>query len=256
MKRSFLAFFLVCLAFVPPAQAQNKRKFVSSAKKPISGKSAAENIRTAIVVDERLAVLRAEPSLYARSLQRMRRGRILAVTGAKSADGVIFYRVILPPNDYGWVQSEAVVGKSRREDEERLARLIQASEGFEQIERAALYLENFPNSPLRPPILLLLGDLAEGNALKLSLEATRRLDRREMAAANAPIHSFYLNYSGLDRFRRLGINFLFNSSTKSFHYDGANWKEIIRKFPKSSEAEEAQKRLESLKQKMEKTVTP
>jgi hypothetical protein len=254
MKRSFLAFFLVFSAFVSMTQAQKKRQTFSSVKKPIAGKSTAENIRTAIVIDERLAVLRAEPSLYARSIQRMRRGRLLAVTGSKTADGVTFYRVNVPPNNYGWVQAEAVIGKARRGDEERLARLVQSSEGFEQIERAALYLENFPNSPLRPAILLLLGDLAEENALKLSNEATRRLDRREMAATTAPLHSFYLNYVGLDRFRRLGINFLFNPDAKLFHYDGAAWKEIVSKFPKNAEAEEAQKRLDSLKQKMEKPV--
>lgn len=83
----------------------------------------------------------------------------------------------MPPNNFGWVQSDAVIGKTKREDEERLVRLVQASEGFEQMERATLYLENFPNSPLRTPILLLLGDLAEESALKLSTEATRRLEK-------------------------------------------------------------------------------
>lgn len=253
MKRSCLAFFLVFLVFALPSEAQNKRKPALPVKKPIANKPASENLRTAIVVDERLAVLRMQPSLYARPIQRMRRGRLLSVTGARSADGVIFYRVNVPPNNYGWVQAEAVIGKSRRTDEERLARLVQSSEGFEQIERAVLYLENFPDSPLRPPILLLLGDLAEENALKLSTEATRRLDRREMMAANAPLHSFYLNYAGLDRFRRINIDFLFNVATKTFHYDGASWKEILGKFPASSEAGEAQKRLDSLKQKMAKT---
>lgn len=253
MKRSSLAFFLVFLALTLSAQAQNKRRFFTPAKKPIVSKSAAENIRAAIVIDERLAVLRAEPSLYARPVQRMRRGRLLAVTGVRTIDGVTFYRVNVPPANYGWVQSDAVIGRSRRADEERLVRLVQASEGFEQIERGTLYLENFPNSPLRPAVLLLLGDLSEENALKLSTEATRRLDRREMAATSAPLHSFYLNYVGLDRFRRAGIDFLFNPATKTFHYDGANWREIIRKFPASAEASEAQKRLDALKVKMEKT---
>lgn len=251
MKRSILAFSLVFLAFAFSIQAQNKRRLSAPAKKQFAGKSTNENLRTAVVVDERLAVLRMEPSLYARPIQRMRSGRLLAVTGAKSADGVMFYRVNVPPNNYGWVQSEAVIGKTRRDDEERLVRLVQASEGFEQMERAVLYLENYPNSPLRAPILLLLGDLAEENAIKLSTEAARRLDRREMAATTAPLHSFYLNYAGLDRFRKIGIDFLFNSVTKSFHYNGANWKEIINKFPRTAEAVEAQKRLDSLRQKME-----
>ena len=254
MKHSFLAVIFVFLAFVFTAQAQNQRKRSSIVKKSTITKSGGEIPKTAVVVDERLAVLRVEPSLYARSVQRMRRGRILAISGSKQADGVTFYRVIVPPNNYGWVQSEAVVTKGKKGDDERLARLVQASEGFEQIERAVLYLQDFPNSSLSPAILLLLGDLAEENALKLSQEATRRLDRREMAATGAPLHSFYLNYVGIDRYRKLDIDFLFNSKTKLFHYDGASWKLIISKYSKSNEVEEAKKRLESLKKKMEQTV--
>lgn len=250
MKHSFLVITFVFLAFVFTIQAQSKRKNLP-VKKPNSTKSANETSNTAIVVDERLAVLRLEPSLYARPIQRMRRGRILAVSGSKQADGVTFYRVIVPPNNYGWVQAEAVTTKQKKGEDERLARLVQASEGFEQIERAVLYLETFQNSTLSPSILLLLGDLAEENALKLSQEALRRLNRREMAATGAPLHSFYLNYSGLDRYRKLEINFLFNSNTKLFHYDGASWNLILSKFPMSSEVSEAKKRLDSLKQKME-----
>ena len=88
-------------------------------------------------------------------------------------------------------------------------------------------------------------------ALKLSSEAAKRLNRREMAASGAPLHSFYLNYSSLDRYQRLGIGFLFNSSTKLFHYNGAAWREIIAKFATTNEAVEAQKRLDALKEKME-----
>ncbi|MDQ3713013.1 MAG: hypothetical protein M3388_12460, partial [Acidobacteriota bacterium] len=66
-----------------------------------------------------------------------------------------------------------------------------------------------------------------------------------------PLHSFYLNYVSLDRYRRQGINFIFNANAKILHYDGASWREITKKFPKSTEAVEAQKRLDSLKEKME-----
>ncbi|MCA1625052.1 MAG: hypothetical protein LC768_14400 [Acidobacteria bacterium] len=48
-------------------------------------------------------------------------------------------------------------------------------------------------------------------------------------------------------------HFVYNSNTKLLHYDGASWREIVSKFPKSSEAVEAQKRLDSLKEKMERT---
>ncbi|MEQ1604981.1 MAG: hypothetical protein ABL999_08935 [Pyrinomonadaceae bacterium] len=56
----------------------------------------------------------------------------------------------------------------------------------------------------------------------------------------------------LDRYRKLGVIFLFNSVAKVYHYDGASWREIVSKFPASVEAVEAQKRLDALTQKMTK----
>lgn len=251
MQRSFSLFLLIFLAFTFQIQAQKNRK-PQITKTQTARESSVSN--KAIVVDERLAVLRSEPSLYAMPIQRMRRGKILAVSGAKEADGVTFYRVTTTsPSGAGWVQSDAVIGNFRRNDGERLARLIQYSEGYDQVERAVLFLENFPQSPVRSAMLLLAGDLIEENAQKLSVEAARRLDKKEMTASGAPIHSFYLNYVSLDRYRKLGINFLFNQATRNFYYDGAMWREIIEKFPKASEAAEAQKRLVSLKEKMERT---
>ena len=240
-------FLLVSFAFPPYLDAQKRRV----PKKPIAQTSSAK-LTTAIVVDQRLSVLRAEPSLYARPIQRMRIGRTVQISGAKQADGVTFYRVTAPPNNFGWVQSDAVVARQKNGDDARLAKLVQALDGFEQIECAMLFLETFSESALRPQILLLLGDVLEDTALRLSAEATRRLNKREMAASGAPLHTFYLNYVSLDRYRRLGAGFLFNSSAKLLHYDGAAWKEIAAKFPKSTEAVEAQKRLEALKEKMEK----
>ncbi|MGI8494404.1 MAG: hypothetical protein ACR2L1_03695 [Pyrinomonadaceae bacterium] len=251
MKRSLLLFFTIILVFSHSVEAQKKRRPPVPVRRTKTVQSPPETANTAIVVDERLAVLRIEPSLYAKPIQRMRRGRILAISGSREADGVTFYRVIVPPNNYGWVQAEAVTGKFKRGDDERLARLIQASSGFDQIERAVLFLDNYPNSTIRPAILLLIGDLIEENAAKISQDATRKLDKREMAATGAPIYSYYLNYTSLDKFRKLGIDFLFNSNTKTFHYNGASWKEIISKFPSASESTEAQKRLDALKERLE-----
>ncbi|MCY7345887.1 MAG: hypothetical protein LH614_06650 [Pyrinomonadaceae bacterium] len=251
MRCFFCSFFLlVFLVFNINTAAQNRRRLSPKAKNPIAAKVS----NKAVVIDERISVLRSEPSLYAKSIVRMRRGRQVLISGSREADGVTFYRVTALPNSYGWVQAEAVTGKFRRGDDARLAKLVQSSKGFEQIERARIFLETFDDSPLRPAILLLTGDLMEEAALKLSGEATRQLNQREMAASGAPLHSFYLNYVSLDRYRRLDINFVFNTNTKSFHYDGANWREIIKQFPKSAEAVEAQKRLASLQEKMEKKL--
>lgn len=248
MKRPlFLLLLAIFLNFAIDAQ----KRTVKPKPKPAVTQKSESNTDRAIVVDERLAVLRNAPSLYAKPLQRMRRGRQVTILEQKETDGVTFYRVVAAPNMPGWVQKEAVAGKFRRGDDERLARLVQSSDGFEQIERAQIFLENYPASPFRPSLLLLFGDLMEEAALKLSSEAAKRLSRREMAASGAPLHSFFMNYSGLDRYQRLGIGFVFNSNTKLFHYDGAAWREIVAKSPESNEAKEAQRRLDLLKEKME-----
>lgn len=252
MKHFLFFILLFTSVFATNAEAQKRRISSKIIRKPaLAAQTMRENSNTAIVVDERLGVLRLEPSLFSKSFMRMQNGRKISVLNSKEADGVTFYRVSAPPNNFGWVQAEAVAGRFRRGDDARLAKLIQASEGFEQIERAQIFFETFADSPLRPAILLLLGDLLEEIALKISGDATRRLDRREMAASGAPLHSFYLNFVALDRYRKININFLFNSNTRLLHYDGASWREITHKFPNSSEAAEAQKRLVSLKEKME-----
>jgi hypothetical protein len=249
MKRPL--FLLILFVFLHFNLAAQKRYVRPKPKpKPFSGQKLENNFDKAFVIDERLAVLRNAPSLFARPIQRMRRGRVVTILESKVVDSVTFYRVIAVPKTPGWVQKEAVAGKLRRGDDERLAGLVRASEGFEQIERAQIFLENFSGSPFRPSILLLFGDLLEEIALKLSVDAARRLSRREMAASGAPLHSFYLNYPGLDRYQRLGIGFVFNTGTRLFHYDGASWREIVKKSPASSEGVEAQKRLDALKEKM------
>ena len=237
--------FCLC-AFFADATAQKRR--------PVSSPKAKEIGSTAIVIDETLSVLRLKPSLFAETVQRMRRGRKVQILGLAEADGVKFYRVSVPPSNTGWVQADALFGKFRAGDEDRLARLIQASDGFDQIELAATFFEIYPSSQFRPAILLLFGDLLEESAVKISKDANSRLDRREMAASAAPLHSYYLNFVSIDRYRKLGILFLFNPSLRTFHYEGSSWKEIVKKFPASSEAGEAQKRLDSLTVKMERTT--
>jgi hypothetical protein len=183
----------------------------------------------------------------------MRRGRKIQILGTAEADGVSFYRVTAPPANYGWVQADAVFGKFRPGDEERLAALVQAADGFEQIEIATEFFNLYPNSRFRPAISLLYGDALEEVAAKLSKDAASRLSRKEMAATAAPPHSYFLNFVSLDRYRKLNIVFLFNSATRQFHYDGTSWKDVVAKFPASLEAAEATKRLDSLRTKLSQT---
>ncbi len=251
MKRSlsFILIIIFLFVFSSFVEAQRRGAGRSKSKTKLRAKNPKGN--KAIVVDERLSVLRINPSLYARPIQRMRRGRQVIILSSKNADGVTFYKVRALPNQSGWVQADAVVGSFRRGDDQRLARLVQASDGFAQVERLVFFLTYFPKSVLRPSMLLLLGDLIEEESLALSKKASRKFDRREMAASGAPLHSFYLNFSSLDRYRKLGIRFLFNINTKSYHYDGGAWFELANKFPKTEEASEAKRRLNLLKEKMQ-----
>ena len=207
-------------------------------KKPPSGG------RLAVVVDERLAALRATPQLNGTLVRRLSRSRLVAVRSTKrSADGLTFLLVNVSSRTHGWLQREAVVSPSRSGDDRKLLTLIQRSDGFDRLARARIFLDYFPHSPLRPEVLLLLGDTAESLAVKLSQDAARRLNDD---LGDAPEFSYYLNYTGLDRYNRQRIGFVFDKATKRFLYDGTAWRELIRRYPKTSQAVDASKRLEML----------
>jgi hypothetical protein len=248
-----LLLLLLCIFFGVAGVAAQKRPATSAAR-PAKAAKSPEIGQTAVVIDETLSVLRMAPSLYAEPVHRMQRGRKVQIKDIIEADGVKFFKVLAPPSSLGWVQADAVFGKFRPGDEERCARLIQAMDGFEQIEAAVQFFELYPDSKFRPAILLLFGDLLEETALRLTRDATNRLKRTEMAASAAPLHSYYLNFVMLDRYRKMGITFVFNPSTKQYHYDGSSWKQIVAKWTMAPEAVEAKKRLDTLKQKMEATT--
>jgi hypothetical protein len=145
----------------------------------------------------------------------------------------------------GWIQREAVVSSVRPGDDQRLLDLIKASAGFDRIVRARIFLDHFRRSPLRPKVLLLLGATAEAHAAKLASDAAKRLNGN---TASAPEFTYFLNYSGLDRYNRQRVTFLFNPATRRFHYDGAAWRELIRHHPNTPEALEARNRLADLAQ--------
>jgi hypothetical protein len=220
----------LCLLFVFQGVA------ISQRKPPAGG-------RLAVVVEERLAALRATPQLNGRLVRRLGRGRMVAIRSAKkSADGITFFLVNVTSRTHGWIQREAVTSPARAGDDQRLLRLIERSQGFDRISRARIFLDHFTRSPLRPEVLLLLGDTAKEIAKQLSTDATRRL---KDDPGEAPEFSYYLNYTGLDRYNRQRVGFIFDRQTKRFHYDGAAWRELIRRYPKTSQAVEAKKRLYS-----------
>ncbi len=218
-----LAVSIIILVVTPPALAQSRR--------------------TAVVVDERFAALRAEPSLSAKLLKRLSRGRQVAIRNERrNSAGIVFYRVTVTRRTGGWIQREAVVSAWRFGDDQRLFRLIETATEFDRIVRGRIFLDTFKRSAYRPAVLLMFGDAAEEAAKKLSRDAERRLDPRELAAGG-PIVSYFLNYVGLDRYNRQGIRFVFDEQAKRFHYDGASWREIVRRYPRSPEAPLALERL-------------
>jgi len=195
-------------------------------------------------VDERLAALRDAPRPTANLIRRLGRGRFVAVTGERASGGVKYLRVLVTSRTGGWLQAEAVVRPSRAGDDARLLRLARGSEEFDRLARVHILLEAFPRSTLRPAALLLFGDAADGAAERLTRDARRRLDPGEMQAGGAPSASYFLNYNGLDRYRRLGVVFDFDAAAQRYRYDGAAFREILRRHPRSPEAAEARKRLE------------
>lgn len=231
---TFFAFLFV-LALSSLSDAQRRRRMTSGAS------------ARAIVVDERLAALRDEPTLSAQLVQRLDRGRTVSITGTRLApDGTTFHRVAVTSRTRGWIQAESLVSTTRAGDDERLLRLIRGSQGFDRIVRAQIFLDTFSRSPLRPAVLLIHGDAIEESTVTLSREATRRLNETEMTAGGASPHTYFMNYVGLDRYNRLGIRFIYDRAVRRFHYDGASWREIVRRYPNSPEATEARQRLAQL----------
>jgi hypothetical protein len=194
--------------------------------------------RIAVVVDERLSALRSTPDLTGVLIRRVGRGRLVAIRGSKtSSEGVVFYRIRVSSRTQGWMQREALVSPAHRGDDARLVSLILSSADFERIARARIFLEFFPRSVLRPQVLLLFGEAAEDAAGRLTRDAVRKLGPQDF--------TYYLNHTSLDRYNRQGIRFTFDRMTKQFHYDGAAWKELIRRYPRSPEATQAEQRLAS-----------
>ena len=197
--------------------------------------------RIAVVVDERLAALRSTPELTGNLVRRLSRGRLVAVRSAKTdRDGLTFFFVNVTTRTRGWIQRESLVFPSRSGDDLRLLRLIENSNGFDRILRCRIFLDHFRRSPLRPQVLLILGDTAESLAAQLTSQVQRRLNTN---LGDAPEFSYLLNYTGLDRYNRQNVHFLFDRSTKRLHYDGSAWRDIIRRHPRSPEASEASERL-------------
>ena len=233
-----IAALALAIVAAPPAPAQSKRQvFVPG--------------QQAVVFDERLSALRDKPDVKAPLKQRLRRGRRVGVLGAATAKaGAKFFRVAISRNTRGWVLADAVIRPGVATDAVKLMRLVgKTRDEFTKARLAKLYAEEFRSTKFAPKALMILGETAEGAAERLSRDAKRRVgDDDPDTGLNAVLtrRDFILNYVGLDRYNRIGVMFDYDAASDRIIYDGAAYRDLARRYPRSDEAQVARKRLEML----------
>ncbi len=236
-----IAAFALAVVAAMTATAQSERKVFMPGQR-------------AVVFDERLSALRARPDVKAPLKQRMRKGRRVGILGASVAkDGARFFRVAVSRNTRGWVLADAVIRPGAAADAERLIRLIEeTSDEFTKARLARLCADEFRLTKFAPIALMILGEAVEGASEKLSRDAERRVGEDDSdAEPNAGLtkRDFMLNYAGLDRYNRIGVMFDYDAASDRIVYDGAAYRELLRRYPRSAEAQMAQARLANLEKK-------
>jgi hypothetical protein len=217
--------------------------------------STAPRFIKAFVADDRLSVLRREPTLKSIIIHRLRTTRPVYIFGAKASAGEqpAFYHVAVTRRTRGWIHQAAVVIPGRSGDDQKLMLLIdEAKDSSDKIALSNLLVANFARSPLVPQALLKLGEEAERSAASLNNHAHKRLadlNGRELSAAP---RDYYLNDSGLDRLNKMRVTFDFNQTTGEYVYDGKAYREILARFPSSDEATKARAHLEATQQRLAK----
>jgi hypothetical protein len=195
----------------------------------------------AVVFDERLSALRAQPDIKAQLRQRLRRGRRVGILGAvRTKAGVRFLRVAVSRYTDGWVLADAVIRPGAVADAEKLMRLIgETTDNFTKARLAKLCAEEFKSTKFAPKALAILGEAAEGAAERLSRDARRRVGDSDPETGLNPRLSkrdFMLNYVGLDRYNRIGVTFNYDETSDRIVYDGAAYRDLARRYPRSMEA--------------------
>lgn len=229
--------------------------FVSAAAQTFTIKKRKKNIsgQRAIVYDERLSALRAQPDVKALLLARLHREREVGIIGApKSTNGgPRFYPVSVSRNVRGWVIAEALARPQRGQDASRMMNLItDTKDDFTRARLARLCADEYRGTANAPQALLILGQAAEQASNKLSRDARRRVgEAEEEPQQNLSQRAYLLNYVGLDRYNKIGITFDYDEANEKLIYDGAAYREILKKYPRSPEVAKAREQLAQLKQK-------
>ena len=235
VTHSRMLFVLCVLSFcVAPGFAQKKRKIF------IPG-------QPAIVFDDRLSALRAEPDVKARLQQRLSRGRAVGVLVAtKNKSGSSFLRVAVSRNVRGWILTAAIARLNSVADGEKvLAALAAAKDDLIKIRMARVCADSLRLPAIAPRALLALGQAAEHAAEKLSRDADRRLGENTPDTGVSK-RDFELSFNGLDQFNRAGVTFDYDEAQDRFAYDGAAYRELLRRYPRSAEAAQARERLKAM----------
>jgi hypothetical protein len=190
----------------------------------------------AIVFDERISALRAQPDLKAPLQQRLRRGRVVGILGAtKNKSGARFLRVAVSRNTRGWVLADAVARRGNLADGERLMRVIEESrDDFTKVKLARLYVDEYRKTKFAPRALLILGKAAEGAAESLTREAKRKIGDEE-SIGGLKRRFYFMNYAGLDRYNRIGVTFDYDEAEDRMIYDGKAYRELLRRYPRTED---------------------
>jgi hypothetical protein len=242
------AFRSVCLVTHLAALLAGFAVAAFAASAPTSDRARQIGYQRAVVFDERLSALRTQPDVKARLLYRLRRGRVVWIIKAarNRADGARFFRVTVTRRTRGWILAEALLRRGHLKDAERAIKLIEETrDNFARVQLARLCADESRNAAVAPRALLLLGQAAEAAAAHLSREAKRRIGTPE-SNGELSRRQLWLNYHGLDRYNRLGITFDYAAASDQLVYDGGAYRELLRKYPRCAEADEARERLQSL----------
>lgn len=207
--------------------------------------------RPAIVVDTGLSALRKSPNIASTVLRRLRTGRkIFIISTTKSQDGIKYYFIALTRRTRGFIEASAIINPSQQGEDARLMRLIENAEGTDKIILAQALLKLFPKSSFCADALLAEGETAD----QIAKELSRRVSKNAIAKLDPELDQerYLLNYSGLDKYNRLGINF--QVEEKVYSYDGTAYKKVLSHYPKSQAALVVKEKLQLLLAKKERKL--
>ena len=207
----------------------------------------------AFVIDDQLAVLRKEPDLQGQVVRRLRIGRPVQIveTRRPTATQPGLYRVAVTRRTRGWIHEAAIAVTGRAGEDKRVLDLLTAmDDSFDRLTLCHLFIEKFNNSPLLPQALLLFGEEMERVTQTLSRNASRRLKNLPDTVATNRRRDYYLSDSGLDRYSKLGARFTYAEKTGEYLYDGQAYRDLLKRFPRSQQAEAARRHLEEAKEKL------